>query len=241
MFSIRWLTVAMGLLGIAVVSATIALHSGENPGVAYARTATPNADQLAYRYSVSAPDIVGVGDTAQVSVTTWIREADAFPPGAVGDASYSATAGDPLTRGWPRAFEVVPDGQVLVDDVLDGAVWELRALNPGLVILNIRVRYSVTLCDTCEPSPRTSSVGGGIVEAVAQPGDANCDGVANSIDAALILQTTADIIDGVPCPRGSDFDASGTLSARDAFLVLQFAAGLIGESSLLDDPPVFFS
>jgi hypothetical protein len=60
-------------------------------------------------------------------------------------------------------------------------------------------------------------------------GDANCDGHRNSIDASLILQLTAGLIDELPCDSGADADANGEIDTRDAALVLQFVAGLLDE------------
>ena len=56
-------------------------------------------------------------------------------------------------------------------------------------------------------------------------GDANCDGTVTSIDAALILQFTAGLVDGLSCD--GDANANGSVDAIDAALVLQFTAGLL--------------
>ena len=59
-------------------------------------------------------------------------------------------------------------------------------------------------------------------------GDANCNGVVNSIDALWILWDVADISDLIPCPELADADKDGDIDSVDAALVLQFEAGLIG-------------
>jgi alpha-tubulin suppressor-like RCC1 family protein len=56
-------------------------------------------------------------------------------------------------------------------------------------------------------------------------GDANCDGILSSVDAALILQFTAGLLDDLPC--NGDANADGRVDAIDAALVLQFTAGLL--------------
>ena len=56
-------------------------------------------------------------------------------------------------------------------------------------------------------------------------GDANCDGELTSIDAALILQFTAGLLDGLAC--NADANSNGSVDAIDAALVLQFSAGLL--------------
>ena len=58
-------------------------------------------------------------------------------------------------------------------------------------------------------------------------GDANCSGNVDSIDAALILQLTAALIDSLPCPEGGDASGDGNTNAVDAALILQLEAGII--------------
>ncbi len=59
------------------------------------------------------------------------------------------------------------------------------------------------------------------------PGDANCDGAVNAIDAALILQLTAQLIDAVSCPENADINGDGAIDVLDAVLILQIDAGLL--------------
>ncbi len=58
-------------------------------------------------------------------------------------------------------------------------------------------------------------------------GDADCNGAVNSIDAALILQVSAQLVDFIPCALNADVDASGTIDSIDAAIVLQAVAGLL--------------
>jgi hypothetical protein len=58
-------------------------------------------------------------------------------------------------------------------------------------------------------------------------GDANCDGVVNSVDALIVLQFVARLRTSVPCPDLADVDDNGRISAIDAALILQIHAGLI--------------
>lgn len=58
-------------------------------------------------------------------------------------------------------------------------------------------------------------------------GDANCDLLVNSIDAALILQAGAALVPDVPCPLEADVNRNGGIDAVDAALVLQYIAGLL--------------
>lgn len=59
-------------------------------------------------------------------------------------------------------------------------------------------------------------------------GDANCDGVVNSIDAALVLQLDAGLITNLLICALPDANQNGTINAIDAALILQFSAGLVG-------------
>ena len=58
-------------------------------------------------------------------------------------------------------------------------------------------------------------------------GAADCSSPVDPIDAAFVLQATAGLIPGVPCPISADVNQDGAVTAVDAALILQFAAGLI--------------
>ncbi|MCH8994430.1 MAG: hypothetical protein IH959_05605 [Chloroflexi bacterium] len=56
----------------------------------------------------------------------------------------------------------------------------------------------------------------------------NCDGgFANSVDAALILQFDAALLDSLPCLDVGDPNEDGSVNSVDAALILQFTARLI--------------
>ena len=58
-------------------------------------------------------------------------------------------------------------------------------------------------------------------------GDANCDGLVNSIDAALILQLGAGLLVSLPCDEAANVNGDLVINSIDAALVLQFSAGLL--------------
>ena len=60
-------------------------------------------------------------------------------------------------------------------------------------------------------------------------GDANCDGTADDIDAALILQFTAGLLGSLDCQDAADVNGDLEVTSVDAALILQFTAGLVEE------------
>jgi hypothetical protein len=58
------------------------------------------------------------------------------------------------------------------------------------------------------------------------PGDADCNGVVDPIDAALMLQYEAGLTAGVDCPEDADVNHDGQVNSIDAALTLQKSAGL---------------
>ncbi len=61
------------------------------------------------------------------------------------------------------------------------------------------------------------------------PGDADCNGTVNSVDAALVLQFDAGLFDILVCSLFADVNRDGTVNSVDASLILQFVAGLIDD------------
>jgi CSLREA domain-containing protein len=63
-------------------------------------------------------------------------------------------------------------------------------------------------------------------------GDVNMDGIVTAVDAQLLLQFKAGLIQSIPNEISADVDGNGDIQSLDALLILQLTAGLIDESDL---------
>ena len=68
-------------------------------------------------------------------------------------------------------------------------------------------------------------------------GDVDCSGVVTSVDAVLILQLDAALIDSLSCQSLADVSGDGAATAIDAALILQLTAGLLDALPTQDGPP----
>ncbi|OGO50953.1 MAG: hypothetical protein A2148_02345 [Chloroflexi bacterium RBG_16_68_14] len=58
-------------------------------------------------------------------------------------------------------------------------------------------------------------------------GDVNCSGSVDSIDATLVLQLVAGLLDSLACEDAADVNESGDVNSIDATIILQYVAGLL--------------
>ena len=99
---------------------------------------------------------------------------------------------------------------------------------------------AVSLSDALATAIPVSAAGGelNVTGGIACPtaseniGDASCDDTVNAIDAALVLQHVAGLLEMLPCQTNADVNGSGSVDVIDAALILQFSAGLIGNLPL---------
>jgi hypothetical protein len=131
-----------------------------------------------------------------------------------------------------------------------GAVLRLRALRPGVALVWVSGSFEKFGCfPTPTPAPPPfpgpcfpkgfEFVDTPQVEITIAPacGDANGDGVVNSIDAAWTLQYAAGMIQTIVFPAGADVNDDGAADAVDATLVLQVDAALLSPDALHCPPP----
>jgi len=95
--------------------------------------------------------------------------------------------------------------------------WGVLCLRPGNSV-------TVLLYGECDPCPPPDTVYYWTRGAL---GDANCSNTRDAIDAAVVLQYAAGLLDTVPCEDRADANGSGDITAVDAAIILQIDAGLI--------------
>ena len=125
--------------------------------------------------------------------------------GGIGDTVAAKTVG--------TTFLDLPGSTMAEDiDVADSLTIECLEATP---VPTVTPTPTQTSTPTVTPTP-TPGV----------PGDVDCDGNISSIDASLILQLDAGLLDLLPCAQNADLNGDGEANSIDAALVLQRVAGL---------------
>ena len=79
---------------------------------------------------------------------------------------------------------------------------------------------------------KTSGIDAGLAAgSIKLVGDVSCDGTVNAVDAALVLQFGAGLLEDLGCPNQGDVNDDGMITSVDAALILQFTAGLLDNPS----------
>jgi len=73
--------------------------------------------------------------------------------------------------------------------------------------------------------------------AVPGSGDVDCSGTVNAVDAALLLQFDARLVDSVPCADAADAYADGQVDSLDALAILVYNAGFVEALPIPPSPP----
>ena len=97
--------------------------------------------------------------------------------------------------------------------------WSWRLLAPFALLLVLAIAAA----------GRPASAGAGLPANIR--GDVNCTRAVDSVDAALVLQFTAALIETFACPEAADVDGNASVNSIDANLILQLNGGL--QDSLL--------
>jgi hypothetical protein len=126
--------------------------------------------------------------------------------------------------GWNRHGEV-GDGTL----VLNGSNSRTRPVDVSG--LGPKATPTATLTPTQPPTntPPIASTPTRTPPPSAPPGDVNCDGRTNSLDALAVLQLSAGFLSTLPCRAGADVNHDGGVNTLDAALILQYVAGLISQ------------
>jgi len=163
--------------------------------------------------------IRGSADKVTGSVTVTEKKDDK-PPEVVFTATCSSNDNPPYTRGSYK-ISAGATKNISMSVTIDNGDQDCDY--PGY-----SATQRVTVRCPANPSGIAGAQSGGVslldTEFEAGDGDANKNGTVDSIDAALILQSVAGLIDTRP---NSDVNGNGDSDAIDAALVLQFTAGLV--------------
>ncbi len=142
-----------------------------------------------------------------------IRLVGVSAQGVVGDANLGEIVFECKQAG-ESALELTTS---VLADATPGAPQPIAAaIEHGSVTCSVEPLATATPESTAEPPASGSDK---------LPGDADCNGEIESIDAVYILQYSALLIDLVPCPDNADMNDDGAIDALDAALILQHVAG----------------
>ena len=209
--------VAIGavLLGVIAVGA-YAYSAAVETGPAFATWPTVGPHDI--EWELTAPEKAIAGEPMTVSIAVE-AEPGKNAQSAVGGGTFQLTvdSGSPLLQ--------LMSASDVKAGVEDGAAWELLPLRTGETSVEISLTYNVGWCCPGGDTDYTHTISQSIV-VHALPGDGNCDGSVGVVDAALVLQLDAHLLDELPCATG-DVNEDGATDVVDATLILQYVVGLL--------------
>jgi glucose/arabinose dehydrogenase len=142
----------------------------------------------------------------------------------------------------PLDVAVAANGTIYVADFVAGAIALLEPASPATETPAPMATPTPTGTATATPPGATPEATASPTQTPAAPpsptpsrtptpaglvGDVDCSGSVTSIDAALVLQLVAGLLDALTCQGGADANADGNINAIDAQLILQLTAGLL--------------
>jgi hypothetical protein len=144
----------------------------------------------------------------------------------------AVVAGDTVRWQYPAGGDLVHTTRFCGDDCDDPTgtpLWDSGTLDPGdsFELLFDTPGVYLYYCEV-HPTQRglirvLSAAVGGVL------GDANCNDEVDAIDAALVLQLNAGLVDSLTCEDNADVNGDGRVDSIDAALALQFIAGLLDQ------------
>ena len=193
------------------------------------------------RFSLNGSAFMRIGypvDTEKIDISKWIEP---------GQNSIEFEAGG-NNRSHTYGFEIYIDGEM----VFEGGCGEAEVTHcdngdsGGGIVYEEKFTFDAPI-PTMTPTPTATSTPTATLTVPETPtrtvtpiptntptkipqeadGDVNCDGTANSVDAALILQFGAALLGFLDCHGAADVNRDNSVNAVDALLVLQYSAGLI--------------
>lgn len=103
---------------------------------------------------------------------------------------------------------------------------DATAGDPQTIDAKVEHGSFVCVAEPVEPTPKPTETPMPTVEGKLA-GDANCSDTVDAVDASLILQYAAGLVDELPCLENADVNHDGSVNSIDANLVLQIGAGYI--------------
>ncbi len=202
---------AQGLRASLVATLALLILAGAAAGGASA-TGSAGLEGTGVSYTLK-PDRPTVLDEIVVNATVWH------------DFCYSIDGIELVISSDAVDIRVVADEGEVCPAVEGPFEMELPVPIGRLAAGRYAVDVSFSLCGVAS----CTEIGIGGSFDVVPVGDANCDGSVNSIDANVVLQSSARLIDSAPCASAADANRDGDVQSIDATLILQYEAGLLGQ------------
>ncbi|MEX0785429.1 MAG: dockerin type I repeat-containing protein [Dehalococcoidia bacterium] len=190
--------------------------------------AYPGMEMPVELYVAAAPMGGYQGIQTLVVWPEWLESTGVLPGGcADGEIHVSAT------NASMTCHQIAGDGSAFV-----GGLFGLTLMcnQPGddAIVLDAETTFHgadpslgpPTLIDARAECSRPAGLGG-----PPPRGDANCDFGVSSVDATIVLQYDAGLLDQLACASRADVNGDGVVNSLDASLILQHSAGLIDLSA----------